>query len=543
MAELDVAIVGGGPVGLGLAIDLAQRGIRVQVLERSNQLHQIPKGQNLTQRSGEHFRAWGITNAVRDATPIPREYGNAGLVTYGTLLGDYSYDWFQRSKVGAYYFALNERLPQYRLEQVMRDRVNDLRNVHFQTGSMVTGLTQNQDDVTVTYQHDGTTKHITASHVVGCDGARSAVRELAGISQAIDHKGPRMALLVFRSIELDQLLSRYPGKSIYNIMNPDLDGYWQFLGRTDLDGGWFYHVPVPDDATPENYDFKAHLHGMVGQEFALEFDHIGFWDLRISHARTYRTGRVFIAGDAAHSHPPYGGYGVNTGLEDARNLSWKLAAQVEGWGSEALLDSYSSERHPVFKSVSQDFIERMIVDFREFMSSFSPDKDTAAFDAAWKARTEADDSDVTEFLPHYAGSPLVWGEAGAVCGAKGVHEFKARAGYHLSPPPDDLGDLDDLDIWEQLRPGFTLLDLTGDGSQSRIWGQAADALGIPLRWVSLPNEQVKKAYDAEKILVRPDQFIAWTDSGCGDQSGGQSGGKQLTPKDILARAIGQPHQA
>jgi 2-polyprenyl-6-methoxyphenol hydroxylase-like FAD-dependent oxidoreductase len=525
MADFDVVIVGGGPVGLGLAIDLAQRGLQVRVLERSTELHQIPKGQNLTQRSGEHFRAWGITDAVRAATPIPREFGNAGLVTYGTLLGEYSYDWFQRSKVGAYYFALNERLPQYRLEQVMRDRVAELPNIRFDSGCKVTGLVQTDDQVTVSYEQEGRTHQISAPYMVGCDGARSIVRQHAGIEQATDHKGPRMALLVFRSTELDQLLVPYPGKSIFNVMNPDLDGYWQFLGRFDLEGGWFYHFPVQDGASPEEAEFKAHLHGMVGKEFALEFEHIGYWDLRISHAVTYRAGRVFIAGDAAHSHPPYGGYGVNTGLEDVRNLSWKLAAQIEGWGNDSLLDSYSAERHPVFKSVSQDFIERMIVDFRNFLSTYSPDKDRAAFEAAWTARTQADDSDVTEFLPHYGGSPIVWGDPDAVSGAKGKHEFKARAGYHLAPPPEP----GDVDIWEQLRPGFTLLDLTSDSQQSQIWGQAADTLGVPLRWVSLPDDEIRQAYDAELILIRPDQFIAWA----GNIDEGD-------PARILAQAIGRP---
>ena len=123
MVDAPVAIVGGGPVGLGLAIDLALRGVRTVVLERGTELHRIPKGQNLTQRTGEHFRAWGVTQAIREATPIPREFGNAGLVTYGKLLSDYSYDWFQRSKVGAYYHALNERLPQHRLFGLGRVRI------------------------------------------------------------------------------------------------------------------------------------------------------------------------------------------------------------------------------------------------------------------------------------------------------------------------------------------------------------------------------------------------------------------------------------
>ena len=102
--------------------------------------------------------------------------------------------------------------------------------------------------------------------------------------------------------------------------------------------------------TRDNFDFQAFLETAVGASIDLEFDYVGFWELRLSLADDYGKGRVFIAGDAAHSHPPYGGYGVNTGFEDARNLSWKLAACLQGWGDDRLLDSYGAERHPVFAS-------------------------------------------------------------------------------------------------------------------------------------------------------------------------------------------------
>lgn len=517
MADADVAIVGGGPVGLGLAIDLALRGVRSTVLERGTTLHRIPKGQNLTQRTGEHFRAWGVTDAIRAATPIPREYGNAGLVTYGSLLSDYSYDWFQRSKVGAYYHALNERLPQYRTEEVLRARAMDLPQIDFRTGCKVVGLTHGPDTVRLEIEGEDP---VEAPYVVGCDGARSRVRETAGIAQDMDHQGPRMVLLVFRSPDLDRLLERYPGKSIFNVMNPAMDGYWQFMGRVDLEGGFFYHCPVPEDADGEAY-FRAHLHQMVGAEFALEFEHIGFWDLRISHATTYRQGRVFIAGDAAHSHPPYGGYGVNTGFEDARNLSWKLAATLNGWAGDGLLDSYSDERHPVFRSVARDFIEAMIEDFRGFLADVSPDRDKAGFDAAWTARAQGDDTDVTQFLPHYEGSPIVFGAPGAVSGAKGQHSFEARAGHHLAPQPLPDGSA----LWDHLGDGFTVLDFGAGGDG---FAAAALALGVPVTSVHIESPTLAQAYGAEVILVRPDQFVAW------------AGARQDRARtaEILRRAIG-----
>ena len=149
-----------------------------------------------------------------------------------------------------------------------------------------------------------------------------------------------MVLAVFRSRELHEGLKRFPGRSTYNVLHPDLKGYWQFFGRIDVGEGWFFHAPVPAGTTTDNYDFHGLIQNVAGFEFTGEFDHVGFWDLRVAVADRYQVGRVFIAGDAAHSHPPYGGFGLNNGLEDVVNLGWKLAAKLKGWGSDELLQSY-----------------------------------------------------------------------------------------------------------------------------------------------------------------------------------------------------------
>lgn len=230
---------------------------------------------------------------------------------------------------------------------------------------------------------------------------------------------------------------------------------------------------------------------------------------------------MFIAGDAAHSHPPYGGYGVNTGFEDARNLIWKLAAKLQGWGNEALLESYSAERHPVFRSVSRDFIGRMIEDFRGFMARFAPERDLADFEAAWRRRAEGEDADVTQFLPHYEGSPIVFGAPGAVSGAVGVHAFTARPGHHLAPRPLPGGG----EIWDHLGDGFTLLNF-GAAPAAGFDAAAAD-LDLPFVQVHLAEAELAGAYGAEMVLVRPDTFVAWTGSE-GDAA----------PGAILKHAIG-----
>jgi len=505
--DSDVIIIGGGPVGMGLAIDLSLFGVRSIIVERHETIQRIPKGQNLTARTGEHFRRWGVTEAIRAASPIPRSYGSGGVATYGAYLSDYHYEWFNRARIVDYYAATNERLPQYETEAVLRERAARSDMIVLLTGWSFQSFQQAADGVTVTIAETNghETRQLSAAYLVGCDGARSPVREAAAITQTVDPHDKLMALLVFRSRELHDRLSVYGDKAIFNAINPELNGYWQFLGRVDLDCNWFFHAPVPAGTTRDNFDFQALLNKAVGAEIDVDFTYVGFWELRLSLADDYSKGRVFIAGDAAHSHPPYGGYGVNTGLEDARNLAWKLAACHGGWGGADLLDSYTAERHPVFASTRDDFIVQSILEDRQFVETYDPSKDLAAFEQAWQKRASGDDSLVTQYLPHYSGSPVVWGPAGAASGATGTHGFEARAGHHLAPATlPDGGDL-----WDRLGPCFTLMDLTGADDLRAAFETAASRRGVPLALLDLGGAGLRDRYGAGAVLVRPDHFVAW----------------------------------
>jgi 2-polyprenyl-6-methoxyphenol hydroxylase-like FAD-dependent oxidoreductase len=509
--QTDVVIVGGGPVGMGLAIELGQRGVRCVVAERYIQPQPIPKGQNLTQRTMEHFHFWGAEKALRAARTIPPEYGIGGLTAYGTLLGPYFYDWLQRDLVKAYYFAQNERLPQYATEAVMRQRVSELPAVVTLYGWSAASVAQDAQGVTVTLteRNDGAQRTVRAAYVVGCDGSRSVVREQVGLTQTLSDHDRMMVLLVFRSRALHDLLARYPGKSYYNVLHPELEGYWKFLGRVDLGNTWFMHAPVPVGTTVDNYDFKGFLHDAVVATFEVEFDHIGFWDLRFAVADSYQKGRAFIAGDAAHSHPPYGGYGVNSGLEDARNLGWKIAATLQGWGGERLLASYDAERRPVFRSTVDDFIAKSIENDKQFLAACDPAVDKEKFESAWEQRAKGAIGEVNAFEPHYAGSPIVSsGHASPQpCSSVGSHQFDARAGHHLAPALLSSG----KNVFESLGAGYTLLAL-GEGlleADISRFEAAANKRGLPLTIIREAGTEETQRYQARWVLVRPDHFVAW----------------------------------
>ena len=511
MEETQVVIAGGGPVGLGLAVELGQRGIRCILVERYAQPQPVPKGQNLTQRTMEHFHAWGAEDALRAARTIPKEYGIGGLTAYGTLLGGPTYDWLQRELVRPFYFTDNERLPQYATEAVLRRRVAELPSVETLYGWEVGSVRQDDGGVTIAIAERGrgdgeqAGRTLRAAYGVGCDGSRSVVREQAAITQTRSDHDRLMVLLVFRSPELHRLLAKYPGKSFYNVLHPALEGYWQFFGRVDLGETWFFHAPVPLGTTKDNFDFHRLLTQAAGAEFPVTFDHIGFWDLRFAVADTYRDARLFIAGDAAHSHPPYGGYGINTGFEDARNLGWKLAAMLEGWGGPDLLESYTLERQPVFVSTARDFIAKSIEDDRTFLRDFDPARDRAAFERRWRERGSGARSEVQSFEPNYEGSPIVRDAAGGPCSAVGSHALAARAGHHLSPQILSDGG----NVFEALGPGFTLLGLDADRTVLDDFAAAARRLGVPLHIVADTRQAGRDRYGAALVMVRPDHFVAW----------------------------------
>jgi 2-polyprenyl-6-methoxyphenol hydroxylase-like FAD-dependent oxidoreductase len=514
--QTQVAIVGGGPVGLGLALDLGQRGISVVVLEEKRDLHRIPKGQNLTQRTMEHFRLWGVEDQIRAGRMMPVGYPSVGINAWGNLMSQYAHPWFKRSQVDRFYFTHNERLPQYRTEEVLRSRLTELPTVQTLYGTTALDVDQNDQRALVSTKSE----MIDATFVVGCDGSHSVVRNSSGIGEHRSDHNRRMVLLVFRSASLHRLLEdRYGQASFFNILHPDLDGYWRFLGRVDAAGQWFFHAPVSPDANPDQFDHERLLHEAVGADFDVELEHVGFWDLRIATADTYRSGRIFIAGDAAHSHPPYGGYGINTGLEDARNLGWKIQAQIEGWAGPNLLDSYTEERLPVFESTARDFIAAFIEADRAFIAAHDPVSDRDEFTRAWQRRAERSNVGVTEFEPHYEGSPIVFGPTDGRSAAVGSHSFAARAGHHIAPPDSaDAGE-----IFASLGSGFCLLTSDPAVEAAEAITALAQRLGVPVRVV----QTVMDSYGSTRVLVRPDHFVAWVDDGSPFDFG-----------SVLARATG-----
>jgi len=211
MKNPKVIIVGGGPVGAALALDLGLRGISTVVVESRATVGNIPKGQGLTQRTLEHFYFWGLDEDLRAARAMPRGYPIGEITTYRNLASEYWHAPAGREVVEDFFFRKQERVPQYRMEAVLRRKLADLPNVQFRLGVTASAVAQSANGVraTVTNEH-GEMETLEADYLVGCDGSRSTVREAAGIPRSGTDFDQNMVLIVFRSSDLHEKLKRFP---------------------------------------------------------------------------------------------------------------------------------------------------------------------------------------------------------------------------------------------------------------------------------------------------------------------------------------------
>ncbi|KAJ5949705.1 FAD binding domain-containing protein [Penicillium verhagenii] len=348
--EVPVLIVGGGPSGLLLAFLLSQLGVRSLVIERYLTRLAAPKAHALSPRSLEFCRQAGLdVNEIREIGSSRQDAYWVNFVTSlaGRRVGRLPYERMDHGVLNDTPTMIHN-IPQPAFEDFISKRLSKTNLVEIRKNHSFMSLEQ-RDGFVVTKIEDRSSQReysIKSQHVIGCDGARSAVRQFLGIASEGEETCETMMTIHFNA-DLRPVIKEQVGM-LHWIMDPLVSG---FIIGYDLSGNQVLICNFDSEKYPVNSWDEKHCREIIDAAIGVEipYDVLSYrpWVLSRKVAHSYRKGQVFLAGDAAHSFPPTGGLGLNSGLGDVHNLAYKLAAVHHGWGGDSLLDTYQHERRQV----------------------------------------------------------------------------------------------------------------------------------------------------------------------------------------------------
>ena len=540
----DIAIVGGGPARLMLAIELGCRGIACVVLEEDIAAPDFPKANATSSRTMEHYRRRGFAGEVRSlglAEDHPQDVVYCTTIA-GRELARFAIpsraDAAARSSFGDYGEEswptpeLPHRGQQMLIEPVLRAQALRYPSVQLLLGWRATAIDQTEDQVHIAARHaeGDDTLALTARYVVGCDGPRSLVRKSCGIrysgqsEESRDFFGGQMLSVFFRAPGLSVMLGKKPAWQ-YWAVNARQRGLLIAIDGIDT---FLFCLQLTPTQTPETVDYRTAMFAAIGKRFDFELIATAPWNAGFTLvAEAFSHGRAFIAGDAAHLFTPTGGMGYNTSVDDAVNLGWKLAAVVQGWAPAQLLDSYQAERRPIAER-NTAFARSMADSIGRIRLPDNLEAGTADAEMARAALSQALLQHVRrEFnIPglqlglRYEGSPIVAVDVTPPLADEPNH-------YQPSGRPGARAPhvwIDGRSIFDLFGRDFTLLCFAMSGHD---WQAAAHELGMPLAVLPCTSDEARRLYGADLVLVRPDHHIAWR------------GAADADPAEVLAMACGR----
>ncbi|PRX46619.1 2-polyprenyl-6-methoxyphenol hydroxylase-like FAD-dependent oxidoreductase [Prauserella shujinwangii] len=486
-----VTVVGGGPVGLSAALLLRRAGIRCTVLERDTAPSPHPKARGVRTRTMELFTRWGLAGAL-DARALPA--GANQFIYCDSLAGaEIARSPRPDDRHAGVSVTGPRRVSQDVVQRVLLDAVRRAGGVDLRWGTEVTGLRQSAEQVTVTTR-DG--DRVTADYVIAADGVASTVRDLLGV--AVEGEG---VLGYGQSIYWHGDLSRWTrGRLCIQFLTGHRLGHPASIACVDGRDRWVTMVTRPGGGSrprpPDPGEAVAIIRRAVGAEIDPEIIDITTWRISACVAVRWRAGRVFLAGDAAHSFPPTGGFGMNTGVQDVDNLVWKLALVLRGLAGDALLDTYETERIGVARANAAWSVANG-ARFREIGAAIARGDDTALHRLLEEQRdhVEAVEQDLAF---GYGAGAVAEGEV-----PDGTPLRYARPGHRFPETPVVI-DGERRSSTVALGDRFTLVT-----RREQEWAAAraeGERFGLDLVLAAVDPDVL---HGRPAALVRPDGIVAW----------------------------------
>src|SRR6266481_1688027 len=517
-AETEVLIVGAGPVGLTLAIDLGQKGVRCTLIERKEAPQFLPKMERCNARTMEIFRRMGLAGKIR-AAGLDR---NAPMDVYVILAMNeppllrlpYPSVAEAQGEIdactdGSMPLEPYQLISQYTLEPLLKSMAQSLPSVTVRYGCEFLSLEQDATGVTAQVRNGaGPVAAVRAAYLVGCDGGASRVRNELGIALRGESNLLQLRQALYRCDDLyDRIpIGNGPGKGRHYHVADDSA---TFLIMQDSTRHWTLHAIVGKDE-----DMARQFERTVGVPVKYDMLYVGEWKQNLLLADHYGKGRVFLAGDSVHLVIPTGGLGMNTGVGDAIDLAWKLAATLHGWGGPNLLRSYQIERRQVGER-NVGASRYASLGRRKWRAQYRPDiRDATPAGQATRdnlvriAQTEQRKSNEmigAELGYRYVDSPII-------CDIPGGPEHLFREYAPTTWPGARLPHVwldGHAALQDRLGPGYTLLRLGATRADASALQRSFAAYGAPFDVLDIPGGAARDVYGYDLVLLRPDLHIVW----------------------------------
>ena len=518
--EIPVLIVGAGPVGLALAGDLGWRGTPCIVVEQSDGSIYQPRQDLVGIRTMEFCRRWGLTADV-EASPYPRDYPQDNIYIAGSLadgweIGRHASPAMDDSPPPPQSPARRERCPQDMFDPILARFARSFDCVDIRYRNRFVSLDQDPDGVTVEIEDmaRGERRAVRTRFMVGCDGANSRVRDAIGLDMTGEAALTYTTNIIFRSAGFEALHDKRPG---YRFIFLDENGTWATIVAINGRDQWRMSIIGNRHKRREltTDEIEAAVRRAVGRAFDYEILSVLPWTRRELVAERLTEGNVFLVGDAAHCMSPTGGFGMNTGIGDVVDLSWKLTAVLQGWAGGGLVASYDIERRPVgWRNVPEASgnLGRMLSPGHNPDLIDATEDGARTRDVAGRDLDEAMQREWNTLGVHlgyrYDESPIVWPD-GTPTPPDEVMTYTQTARPGARAPHVGLSDESStLDLFGR---DFVLLRLGPGAPDPSALVDAAAERGLPLTVSDLDEPAVLDAYQRRLVLVRPDGHVAWRD--------------------------------